>query len=273
MNQTYDKFIQNILDTRGRFGCGDEYHERHHILPRCMSGTNDKENLIDLFAREHFEAHRLLALENPENDHLVYAWWMMAHIDDREVTSEEYEEARSKFAEIASLRIKGENHPNYGKPAWNRGVPAWNKGKHWSEETRKKMSEAKRGKYDGENNPMYGVPSPNKGKHTSVKTRKKMSESAKARYENPEERKKTSNAQKKRFENPEEREKVAGKNNPRARKVIRLLDLKIYGCMIDASQDNNVYVGTIRNRCRIHKEFMYYDEWITIQNDYKEGEI
>ena len=61
----YREFIDNILQTRGRFNCGDEYHERHHITPKCMSGANDENNLIDLFAREHFEAHRLLALDNP----------------------------------------------------------------------------------------------------------------------------------------------------------------------------------------------------------------
>ena len=45
MNQTYDEFIQNILNTRGRFNCGDIYHERHHITPRCMDGDNSLENL------------------------------------------------------------------------------------------------------------------------------------------------------------------------------------------------------------------------------------
>lgn len=74
---TYEEFINNILETRGRNECGDEYYETHHIIPKCMGGSNDKENLIDLFAREHFEAHRLLALENPENEKIIYAWWAM----------------------------------------------------------------------------------------------------------------------------------------------------------------------------------------------------
>ena len=68
---TYKDFIDGIIQTRGRFNCGDEYHERHHILPKCMGGTDCKDNLIDLYAREHFEAHRLLALENPDSDKLV----------------------------------------------------------------------------------------------------------------------------------------------------------------------------------------------------------
>ena len=96
-NLTYDEFINNILETRGRFACGDEYHERHHIVPKCLGGTDDEENLIDLFAREHFELHRLLALENPDNNKLVYAWWMLAHIDGREITAAEYEEAKIAF--------------------------------------------------------------------------------------------------------------------------------------------------------------------------------
>ena len=64
MNLTYNEFIQNILDVRGRFGVPEgEYKERHHILPKCMGGNDDESNLIDLYAREHYEAHKLLAQE------------------------------------------------------------------------------------------------------------------------------------------------------------------------------------------------------------------
>lgn len=119
---TYEEFINNILETRGRNGCGDEYHETHHIVPKCMGGTNDKENLIDLFAREHFEAHRLLALENPEEDGLVYAWWNMSHMNkangrNYEITAEEYEEAKKAFSKLASDNAKqyiGNKNPNFG---------------------------------------------------------------------------------------------------------------------------------------------------------------
>lgn len=113
----YEEFINGILENRGRFNCGNEYHERHHIVPKCMGGTDNKDNLIDLFAREHFEAHRLLALENPEDKKLIYAWWMISHINkpdgvDYEITAEEYEEARIAF----SKNMSGENNPMYGRP-------------------------------------------------------------------------------------------------------------------------------------------------------------
>lgn len=77
---TYCEFIENILSIRGRNGCGDEYHEVHHITPKCLGGSNDKDNLIDLFAEEHFTAHKLLALENPDNDALQRAFGAMAHV-------------------------------------------------------------------------------------------------------------------------------------------------------------------------------------------------
>ena len=39
---TYSEFIENILATRGRFGCGEQYHERHHILPKSHGGENPR---------------------------------------------------------------------------------------------------------------------------------------------------------------------------------------------------------------------------------------
>ena len=78
----YDEFIQNILNTRGRFACEDEYYERHHIVPRCLGGNNDESNLIDLYAREHFIAHKLLALENPENFPVTFALRFSAVLRD-----------------------------------------------------------------------------------------------------------------------------------------------------------------------------------------------
>ena len=141
---TYDKFIQNILNTRGRFACSDGYHERHHIIPKCMNGSNSKDNLIDLYAREHFIAHKLLAEENPQNYQLKYAYWNMCQCTGRDgqdkyiPTPEEYEEARIFCHETMSV----ENHPMYGK--------------HHTQESREKMSISKKDMYNGENNPFFG---------------------------------------------------------------------------------------------------------------------
>lgn len=224
---TYEEFINNILETRGRNGCGDEYHETHHIVPKCMGGSNDKENLIDLFAREHFEAHRLLALENPKHKKLIYAWNRMCNSKngDYQITAKEYAEAR----EAHRNAISGENNPWYGKHQSEEirkrlsesklGEKHPNYGKHLSEDTRRKMSLAA----TGEGNPFYGkhlseghknkISNSMKGKnnhfygkHHTEETKKKIRESKKYIKMSEETKQKISNATK-------------GENNPRARSV------------------------------------------------------
>lgn len=116
---SYKDYIQNILNTRGRFNIPDNvYKERHHIIPRCIGGNDEIDNLIDLFAREHFIAHKLLAKENMNNRHLVNAWTMMAFaVTDTqhryELTPEEYQEAKVAVAkvlsEIAKERVYDDN--------------------------------------------------------------------------------------------------------------------------------------------------------------------
>ena len=199
---TYEKFIQNILDTRGRFGCGEEYHERHHITPRCMDGLNNEENLIDLFAREHFEAHRLLALEHPDNDKLQYAWGMMAHIGRVKISPEEYEEARiahnKALSESRKGKYVGENNPNYGNYWTEEQKQHMSKmNSNPSQETRDKMSASQKQRFKDPNVRAFysGIMKerfsnienhPNYGKHLSNETKEKIRNKAKERLSNPE---------------------------------------------------------------------------------------
>lgn len=65
---TYSNYIQNILNTRGRFGIQEyEIKVRHHIIPKCKGGLDIEENLIDLYPQEHYDAHQLLFEENPSD--------------------------------------------------------------------------------------------------------------------------------------------------------------------------------------------------------------
>ena len=227
-NKTYEEFIQNILDTRGRFNCKDMYHERHHIVPKCMNGNDDVENLIDLYAREHFEAHRLLALENPDNESLIYAWHMMSVMNnngqrDYEVTAEEYEEARIAHSIACSEKMSGSGNPMYGK------VSAMY-GKHHTEDAKKKLSEARK----GENNPMFGkfgVNAPNYGKQWSDESRKKLSAAN------------------------------SGKNNGSARAIVQLNKntgalIKIWDYIKQASDELKINRKKISSCCRGKIEFV-----------------
>lgn len=151
--ENYEEFISNIIETRGRFACGDEYHERHHIVPKCLGGTDDKDNLVDLFAREHFIAHKTLAQENPEKDGLVYAWSCMAFVKGSNqeryaLTAEEYEEARKAIGEVMHNRvITDEMRENMRRAA---------QAKVQNPEYIQKQKTSHKGLQAGENNPMFG---------------------------------------------------------------------------------------------------------------------
>jgi hypothetical protein len=42
------------------------YTEKHHIIPRCMGGSNDALNISYLTAKEHFVCHQLLYRAAPK---------------------------------------------------------------------------------------------------------------------------------------------------------------------------------------------------------------
>lgn len=47
--------------------------EKHHIIPKCIGGSNDSANIVCLTAREHFIAHVLLCKIYPNSGKLFYA--------------------------------------------------------------------------------------------------------------------------------------------------------------------------------------------------------
>ena len=49
----------------------DTYKEIHHIVPKCLGGSDDKNNLVELTAREHFIAHLLLLKIYPNKYNLI----------------------------------------------------------------------------------------------------------------------------------------------------------------------------------------------------------
>ena len=153
------------------------YREQHHVIPRCLGGTDDKSNLVELTAREHFIVHKLLCEIYPNESKLVYAFWALCNkqgstkmIRDYKVSSREYERVKQLFAELSSKLHSGKVAWNRGlktnKPAPNRGVPhsietkrkigLKSKGRIPSDETRAKMSIAHKGNIPTNK----GIPSP-----------------------------------------------------------------------------------------------------------------
>jgi hypothetical protein len=71
------QIIYNQIIERAKNRVLEGYKERHHILPKCLGGSNEKENLVELTAREHFLCHRLLCEIYPNENKLKHALWLM----------------------------------------------------------------------------------------------------------------------------------------------------------------------------------------------------
>lgn len=154
----YHRIYEQLVDrARGRELVG--YSEKHHIVPRCIGGSDEPGNLVAFTAREHYFAHQLLLKMHPN----VVGLWFAAHCMSKKgiigkYGSRNYEWVRRGFAKCQSVRLKGKPRD----PAAIRGlVEAWhkpksashraalsaaNRGKTASEETRRKLSEAHKGR-------------------------------------------------------------------------------------------------------------------------------
>lgn len=101
----YQKTYQDLISkAKTRIFEDDEYFERHHIVPRCIGGSNDKNNLVDLTPEEHLIAHLLLIKIYPNDPKLIYAANMMKN---RIKNNKEYGWVKRKFSEIERKKKKG----------------------------------------------------------------------------------------------------------------------------------------------------------------------
>ena len=87
------------------------YSEKHHIVPRCIGGSDHKDNLIYLTAREHFVCHWLLVkmTDRIYRERLVLSLCFMRsgtklskthHRYDTKISSRVFEKYRSEIADI-----------------------------------------------------------------------------------------------------------------------------------------------------------------------------
>ena len=62
----YQKIYDNIV-RRGQNRILEGYSEKHHIVPRCLGGTDEVTNLVSLTPEEHYLCHLLLVKIHPNN--------------------------------------------------------------------------------------------------------------------------------------------------------------------------------------------------------------
>jgi len=101
--------IYATLIARGRCRKLAGYHEVHHIIPKCMGGSNSADNLVSLTAKEHFITHHLLIKMFPDNRGLKFAFGSMSRSNSKQLryTPNSYEAVKKANAEALSSLHKG----------------------------------------------------------------------------------------------------------------------------------------------------------------------
>ena len=185
--------------------------ERHHIKPRSLGGTDDRDNIAFITPREHFICHWLLIKMTTGEEYykMLNALRMMRAENPGQkryktkITSRVYESIKLEYAKLQSAKVRGANNPMYGdkfyrtdegKQRQREAILGANNGAK-QEEARQKITNSKLGKKrapfteewranmaakkKGENNPRYGA-------NITEETRAKMRDKALGRKQSAE---------------------------------------------------------------------------------------
>lgn len=179
----YSNWYYSIIEaakSRVKIDC---YTEKHHIVPKSLGGNNSATNIVSLTAKEHFVCHLLLpkmVTTQEAKTKMWYAAYYMTRMSKNhqryKCTGRTYQMLRENMKKANTLRPG----PNKGKTfseEWRANLSAAFRGRKLaprtaehskklsfpkSEETRRKLSEARLGK--------------SWGYHHSNDTKQKMSE-------------------------------------------------------------------------------------------------
>ena len=190
----YNAIIYKALRDLNRGG----YTEKHHIIPKSLSGDNSTDNLVKLTAREHFICHWLLTkMTTGENKaKMVCALHRMRCINGQQqryqtkITSRVFEHIR----ESLSNRMRELNTNRVRAPI--------------TEQARKNMSNAQKRRIVSEN-ARKNMSLAQVGKKKSQETKEKIAKSKLGKIFTDEHKENMSNAQKGRIMSTEHKEKLS----------------------------------------------------------------
>ena len=233
----YQKTYSALVDKAKTRGLNkntlEGYYEKHHILPKCMGGSDSEDNLVLLTYREHVLAHMLLTKIYPNNYKLFHAIYFMMNSNGfkviKHLNTKYLEQIRTNSIKMLRETNSGKNNPMYGKHISEKHkkiLSNVNKRKR-SDLTKKRMSEAQ------------------KGKTHSKETKEKLSKIHIGMKIHSEEHKKLLSVNWSGSKNPNFGKDLSGENNPRAKKVISP-DGKVFDTIKSCAKYYNKGVDTIR---------------------------
>lgn len=105
-----------ITKAKNRIILPGQYYEKHHIIPKCVGGNDNKTNLVKLTPEEHYTAHLLLVKLYPNVDALVYAANKMT-VSSKCTTrnNKRYGWLKRKYHQVCKKRT-GHRNSSFGKP-------------------------------------------------------------------------------------------------------------------------------------------------------------
>lgn len=109
----YQKIYNKLTESRkNRVLEEGQYYEKHHIVPKCLGGTNDADNLVVLTFREHYMAHLLLSKIHRHHSGIQYAFLCMLRkqpTGERILTSRMYQTIKYNFSQFKKKYCTIEN--------------------------------------------------------------------------------------------------------------------------------------------------------------------
>ena len=116
----YQKHYDLLID-RARSRILEGYVERHHVLPKCLGGSDNKLNIVQLTPEEHFLAHVLLVKMFPEHRNLILAVQKMTRGHKGRRSRKLYGWLRRKHAARMRELSSGEGNSQFGSRWVNDG--------------------------------------------------------------------------------------------------------------------------------------------------------
>lgn len=221
--------IYNKIIERAKHRQIQGYNEKHHIIPKCIGGTNKKENIVSLTPKEHYICHRLLCEIYPNETKLKYAFWRMCNVANNEFQNRDYVVSSNTYS-----RVKNEISLIMSK-----------KVKNYSQEMRKLIGEKVSEKLKGRPSVKKGILVP---KHSEWM---KENNPFRGKTHSDEVKKILSDANKK-PKSEEHKQKISETlkgNKPGNMRQIMIENI-IYESLTDASRQLNLPLSTVKNRLK-----------------------